>query len=175
MIRTVLVSATAAVVLLGAAGHAARHGTTAGSATLDDANAGSLVSASLASGTANATPATSGQKNGNPYVGLAFLTSAATGESVDTMKAQLKEGKSLDTIAGAKDAQVKTEANGYVRILVDFAVAQGKITRAQADADAAKAHEVIDYLMAADVSTYVTDTKPSGPSTLPALASPSGA
>jgi hypothetical protein len=45
MIRTALVSATAAVVLLGAAGHAAHHGNTAGPATFDYANAGSLVSA----------------------------------------------------------------------------------------------------------------------------------
>lgn len=97
------------------------------------------------------------------FVALVAVESAETGMSMKDIRTQLMSGKTLDQIAGSKDAKVRTTALDDVQQLLDLAVANGKVKVADESADLAKAKDWVNKAMTLDVrSVPKPSAKPSG-------------
>ena len=85
--------------------------------------------------------------------------SAATGQSVASIQAQLAAGKSIDQVAGAKAPTIETEILNGITQLVDRGVARGRISAAQKSSILAMAKTKVDALMAEPGTTLVKDIR----------------
>ena len=112
-------------------------------------------------GSAAAAPSPSpGHKDGARGLGLGFgfgyapkaLLGALAkdiGKTPMDILTEIRNGQTLDQIAGSKDAQVKADALAAVKSELDAAVSKGVLTRTQADHLLADAKDAIDQVMAA--------------------------
>jgi hypothetical protein len=124
----------------------------------DGAQAGSGSSAQAAPGGAPAAASAQAgdcSKGTKAFRALVFLVSSDTGTPVQQITGDLRAGRSLDDVAGAKAPEVKAQAAGLVQAWLQFAVANGRLTDAQAQQYRGAAAVAIDGLMAADVSACV--------------------
>jgi hypothetical protein len=121
-----------------------------------------LASSPAAATTTSPTPKAGAPAAGQPgakakrhHAGLALhrelvgLVAKQTGLTLKQVRADLKAGKSLDTIAGAKAQAVRDAALDAVTKRLDAARAKGKITQAQETRMLEKAKVRIATLMAA--------------------------
>ncbi len=83
------------------------------------------------SGSAAPTRAHSAALHGLARAGLIMVTAKDTGTPAAAIRTALAGGKSLDDIAGAKAAQVKTDALAALKTGLDKRVAAGKLTAAK--------------------------------------------
>lgn len=90
------------------------------------------------------------------FIALAAVESSVTGTSLRQILSDLQQGQTLDQIAGSKDADVKSTANGDVKQILDFMVANGKVSASDESADLAKASAWIDKAMALDIRTVAS-------------------
>ena len=80
---------------------------------------------------------------------LVEATAKATGQTVRQIRDELRAGKSLDDIAGAKAAAVRAAVEQDVKTRVEKAVDAKKITQAQADRFLARLDAAVQKIMAA--------------------------
>lgn len=81
--------------------------------------------------------------------GLLSALAKDIGKTPMDILTEIRNGQTLDQIAGSKDAQVKADALAAVKSELDAAVAKGVLTRTQADHLLADAKDAIDQVMAA--------------------------
>ena len=97
------------------------------------------------------TGASSELKNLRRHLVAIFVRTTAkdTDQTVQQVRQQLRDGKSLNDIAGNKASQVEQQSISAVRDWVSNEVKAGKITQQQANALMAKLQTVADKIMAA--------------------------
>jgi hypothetical protein len=129
-----------------------------GAAAIPQVIASSPAAATSTSPPPKAAAPAAGQKGATAkrkHAGLALhrelvrLVARQTGLSLKQVRADLKAGKSLDTIAGAKAQAVRDAALDAVTKRLDAARAKGKITQAQETKMLEKAKDRIATQMAA--------------------------
>src|SRR5258707_14458842 len=81
--------------------------------------------------------------------GLLGALAKDVGKAPMEILTEIRNGETLDQIAGSKDAQVKADALAAVKSELDAAVSKGVLTRAQADHLLADGKDAIDQVMAA--------------------------
>jgi hypothetical protein len=144
---------TLARIALAGAGLAAAAGI--GAAAIPTVIASSPAAATSTSPTPKAAPAAKAPKAKGHHPGLALhrelvrLVAKQTGLTLKEVRADLKAGKSLDTIAGAKAQAVRDAALDAVTKRLDAARAKGKITQAQETKMVERAKDRIVKVMAA--------------------------
>jgi hypothetical protein len=80
---------------------------------------------------------------------LVTQTARQTGTTVKQVRAALRSGKSLATIAGGHAQSVESTVLASVRTRLDAARTAGKITQAQETTLLARAQKAVDRMMAA--------------------------
>ena len=166
MLRPVL-AAGAAVLALTATGCGLRN---AALGSVSPIGTDTVLTSALGPGDPSAAPAAACSHT-RAYAGLVALTSADTQTSVRSIVDRLRQGTSLETIAGDKEATVKQQANDAAKVLLDLAVANGKLSSSQEPPAQQKISAAIDTALAADVSSCI----PAGVGATPAAALPTAA
>ena len=95
-----------------------------------------------------------------PIVSLAVKdTAKETGQTLQQVFVDVKQGQTLNQIAGDKATGVESDVMASVKSILDKAVSSGKITQAQEDTLLPKAQTRLDKVMSSDLSKYIKHPK----------------
>jgi hypothetical protein len=142
------VIAGAGMLAIGAAGGVAVHAATAGS-----------PSATPTAATASPSPSGDRDCAPKPLLGAARqvldIAASVTGLSRDQILDQLRQGRTLDQIAGDKASTIESQALAKLRAALDKRVSSGKLTAAREATMLDQAKAALEKAMSANLSAFI--------------------